>query len=188
MKRLAILLVMAMTSGCMLFPDKPEMNFPSDIAATCHGCKNEAESLIESKGRNLKERWDCKVFKMNGQKKFSGVWAWYDEGWKMYVCGLCDGGRIWIAVNPNNTQDLHGPTLTHEFAHYWLMSNFGDDSHNPEFDDVIFNWKHARDVTGWTVNRVKELYDSSPEGTVIPVTVEKDGRRVHYDFIVIRDE
>lgn len=190
MKRLSILLVLVMANGCMLLPHDPEMKFPSDIAATCHGCKNDAKRLIESKGRKLKERWNCRVHKMMGEKKFSGVWAWKDKDSGMYICGSCGGSQIWIAVNPNNTQDLHGPTLTHEFAHYWLMSNFGDYSHNPLLDDVIFNWKHAREVTGWstaTTNSIKELYDASPEGTVIPFSTEKDGKRIHYDFIVIKE-
>jgi predicted SprT family Zn-dependent metalloprotease len=152
------------------------MKFPSNIKSQCHGAKNTAEQLIEAKGKKLKEKWDCSVYPVPGQKRFHGVWAWKDANSNMYVCGLCNGKEIWIAVDPRDNKSLHNPTLIHEFCHYWLMSNYGDYTHNPILDDVVFNWRHARQVVG-----------SSTNNKPISVTLIKNGKPYHYDFVPYKE-
>lgn len=188
-------LIMTLTSGCATLLNRPENKFPGDIKGICHGSKNEAERLIESKGHKLKAEADCKVIKTNGERKFSGIWAWHDTGWNMYVCGLCNGETIWIGCNPNTGQEIHVPTLTHEMGHHWLMTTLGDNTHNKAYDDCFFNWKYSREVTGRSSyfnskqfkKTVKDIYDSMEEGQILSINeVGDEGEPItHIDFIVI---
>jgi hypothetical protein len=175
-------------SGCTTY----KCTFPTEINSVAHGCKNDAQAKIQSVSSSLKMKSDCSVTEMPGDRNYSGMWCWYDPTWKMYVGGLCNGnGQIWIGCNPNNRADIHVPSLTHEMGHYWLMTNFGDFTHNPKYDRLFDNWQHAREVTGsgfWTTNSVNDAIKKQSEvaGYGKPFSVnyiDKFGVETHVDLI-----
>jgi hypothetical protein len=173
-KRL-ILSLLILCSGCAHYTCK----FPAEIDAVAHGCKNEAQAKIQAKGSSLKMKSDCSVTEIPSDKNYNGMWCWYDPTWKMYVGGLCGGSWIQIGCNPNNRADIHSPSLTHEMGHYWLMTNFGDYTHNPKYDNDFNNWRGSREVIGSSFDVNKAEY-----GKLYSLTyTNKFGELVHADLI-----
>jgi len=150
-KVISMLIMISLMTGCMSY----KTVFPTEINSIANGCKNEAQAKIQSTGKGLKMKSDCYVTERPGAANINGVWCWYDARWKTYIGGLCNGASIQIGCNPNNRADINSPILTHEMAHYWLMTNFKNSKHDPIYDNMFVNWKMSRDVTGSSINKVE---------------------------------
>jgi hypothetical protein len=175
-KKITILFLTAtMLTGC---GKSIKYNFPEDIKYQCHGAKNEAKAKLESVGLSIKEKNDCTVLKVKGQKKINGIWAWYDTTWKMYVAGLCDGKNVWIGVNPQTGDEIWIAGLVHEFGHFWLISNYNDWGHNPQYAHLFVNWADPRHTLFHASNiedkNIKKHYESMDYGDVISVLYSPD--------------
>jgi hypothetical protein len=171
--------------------------FPTEINSVAHGCKNEAKAKIDSvTGKSLKMKADCNVTERPGEVNFNGRWCWYMPQFNAYVDGSCSGKDIVIACNPNNRADISVPTLTHEMAHYWLMTSYGIRGHDTRFDNSFIDWKYSRDVTGMGYftdeeslkESIKILYQNMKIGETLPMTYydDKTKEKLHIDFIKIK--
>lgn len=124
-----------------------------------HGEKNAAKSCLQSKNLKISERHkSLTLVSRKGERKFSSGWGWQSAEWNnMWVLGLTwdkGGGNylIEIAHNPANELDISLPALRHEFGHFWLMSNFGNDSHDPKYKDCFWNWNEPN-IRSMTLTR-----------------------------------
>jgi len=188
MKKISVFLLIGLMllTGCI----SHKFNFPDDIDGMCHGAKNESKARINSVGVSLKEEAGCRVGKMPGEKKFSGKWGWRAPEWDgMWVLGLCGSGgtRIIIGCHPQTLGEVDNDVLIHEFAHYWLMSNYDDYTHDPKYVHLFYNWRDPRLIKVFGIyakQSIKSVYEQLKEGETLSVIVEdKEGKLMHIDFI-----
>ena len=140
-----MIIAISLLTGCAT---KYQTVFPAPINSVSYGCMNQSKAILESTGKSLKVCSDCYVTEHPGENNVGGLWAWYVPACNGYVTGTCSGNRIEIACNPRNLADICVPALTHEMAHYWLITNYGDWTHNPIYDRYFLNWKLSREVQG----------------------------------------
>ena len=196
LKAIYLIIISLLVGGCSLFNgnNSPDFNFPSDISTLCYNARDSSRGGIVSKGTSLSTRRGCTVEKVTGQQMFNGYWAW--NAGSMWVTGMCIGGtHIQIAVNPSNPVDISMNILMHEFAHYWLITNYDNYTHDALYDDVFFNWQHARNVTGSAVivhptnsliNVLTAEIKNRSEGEMFGINYISNGIPVHADVIIIR--
>jgi len=185
-----MVLLLVLVCGC--HSDKVSYSFPSDIRDLSYGCLNSSEEKIESKGFDLSKKWSCKVVKQDGERKISNIWAWQAaEVGGIWVYGMCNGKMIWTGCHPQTKQEIHPPTLEHEFGHYWLLSNYSMSGHDPRFRDVFFNW---RDPSTMMLPRgplgdhmLKNRYKAMKPGEVIGV-VRRDEKGETWIYDVVKPE
>lgn len=157
------ILLLLLSVGCKT-TSQYKFRHPEDINEMCFQARDEAKSDIESKGYNLKIKRSATVLKHDGEKKFYGIWAWREPVLNnAWVCGLCwweNPIKIEVACNPQTMQEVSYKVTHHEYGHYWLISNYSDDSHNPEFKDVFYNWADLRIMTyTQDINGIKVIVD-----------------------------
>ena len=148
-------------TGCF----SPRCYFPPEIANIAHGCRNEARAKINSTGASLQEKVDCRVVLHPATHNFGGEWCWYQPELNAYVGGTFTSQSIQIACNPNNRADIGVEFLTHEMAHYWIVSNMNDWGHNARYDRFFKNWAASRQYD------LRRSFQSS------------SNRIIHYDFV-----
>lgn len=176
---------------------KITLDFPKDIESVCYTSMDLSKSLIQSKGTSLKLKENCQVVKRNGTKKFGNMWCWWSPEWNSYVAGLCWGNLIEIGCNPKTGQDILSGVLTHEFAHYWLYTNFNDMSHNGKYNNVFYNWHESNDakIINSTIAKRedvrKRILDASREmenGDFISLEgIDTNGIKYQIDFVVFNN-
>jgi hypothetical protein len=135
--------------GCSTLPllwEKPELIAPKGEYAFCKGAMNEAARLLATKGTKTKHTHTVEVVVTKGVKKVGGIWSFYVDAYPgMTIGGLISRSsgkyRILVAGHPVTGKELSAKVLVHEFGHFWLMSNYGDSSHNPKYKDLFYNWK-----------------------------------------------
>jgi hypothetical protein len=188
MKRLV--LALCVMTGCAT---GNSFNYPPDIEGDCYHARNTAKAKIESKGTSLKEKAGCSLTKHPGERKFDRMWAWFDPQWKQYVGGLCWGTRIEVGCNPSTMAEVMPEVTEHEHAHYWLMTNYSDTSHNPLYAALFYNWIEPKvgmifTATPQNVNLVKEMVKAEIKklkfGQWISVSgTDEKGVKYHIDFV-----
>lgn len=201
---ISLLLINLFITGCSTIFDRGvEWNFPSDISGMCYHARNESKIALHSVGlTNFKEH-SLKVIKVNGERKFSGSWGWKDQYWGQYVLGLCNGSTIWIGSHPHTGGEVNPEVLKHEFGHYWLINNYNDYGHNNQYSHLFYNWrdisprqiqisgicnKEDMVATSETEFRmmIKSANDFLEDGEVFSATLDNDGVKTTYDFIVVK--
>lgn len=157
-----IILGLVLVFGCINpQSDKISFKFPADIKNVCVQTRDQSKALIENKGTPLElSRFGCEVVKIPGMKKVGDLWYFKSKSYGSLVGGLYLGSKIEIGCNPATGGEVNALILTHEWAHYWLYSNFGDMTHNA---------KYAGSFIGWGNN-----------SRVIPLV----GGDVHVDFVL----
>jgi len=177
---------------------KPTFTYPPDISDLCESSKYIAKQKIEQVNNSqLKIIASCIVVKVDGTKNFSGEWAWFDQYWKMYVCGLCSGKKIQIACHPVTKGGISAFTLIHEWAHYWLINNYNDYTHDPKYKSYFSRWVEPKVnyfineknilETKRTIKDIQEQYLKMNNGDSISLNgIDKNGEKFHVDFIVIK--
>lgn len=132
---------------CSCVSNKPTFVYPSDINAMCFGARNEAHRRIETIGTKVSEKHDLHLYKHPGERKFGDNWAWYDNNWKAWVCGLFYSNyKIELACNPSTSGEINQEVNIHEHGHYYLYGNFGDMSHNPKYTSLFYNWRDPKGI------------------------------------------
>lgn len=196
MKRILSLFTMVLLTGCVHFG--PNFRFPPDIKDECYGARNEARSLIEAKGTKLGRDTSVTVQKQDGEKKFSGMWCWYDGTLKCWVGGMCyiSPRLIKIGCNPVTKAEIMNSVLVHEFGHYHLF-NMGVYGHVPLYNDCFVNWKLSGEQQGKyyikDLTITKEFIDDYTRKCKNGDTVGIDGfdelgHRMHIDIVVVKEE
>lgn len=171
MKKLILSLsLLFIFSGCASYKN----TFPAEISSVANGCKNDSKVKIQSKGKSLSVKADCRVSEVAGTKNYNGTWCWYDARWNAYVGGTCSGSFIQIGCNPKNKADVNPAILTHEMAHHWLISNYNNYKHDIIYDNLFINWKLSRDVAGSSVEFGK---------TYSGIYTNELGEVTHVDFV-----
>lgn len=151
-------------SGCVILLSgcaSSSINIPSEISGVAYGCKNEAKAKIQSVGAALSEKGSCTVKLVEGTQCFSGVWCWYNQILKMYVSGSCNSMTLQIAHAPGQPTAVHTQTFTHEWAHWYLINNYGDLTHNPKYDNLFYNWQAGRSTDSIKRTTSVVLYDNA---------------------------
>ena len=134
--------------GCSIFGGggTPSYNFPSDIAAQCHGAKNNAKACIISVGTPLPKEEGCVVQKVAGEKKFPEGWGWRHGS--IWALGLYRNGIIQIGVHPQTGGESSPPIIEHEFGHHWLASNGHGMGHDPMYTSCFVVWDYMSTTLG----------------------------------------
>lgn len=158
-------------------------NFPSDISALCYGCRNDAKAKIQATGTPLSEKVGVQVIKHPGAKNISGIWAWYYQPLNVWVYGMCNGTTIDVSCNPVTGLDVSPAVLTHEMAHYWLMSNYNDRTHGTKYDALFINWRMSREAIGFSVEGVYINYNNLKQGQTMAIDVFADGKYITLDCV-----
>jgi len=78
------------------------------------------------------------------QRGLGGVWV-YTVKDGIGFAGTYIEGVIKIAADPR-TGTVSSDQLTHEFAHYWLNTNYGITTHPAKYDSAFANWAYARSM------------------------------------------
>ena len=142
-----IILMCLLLMGCRT----PNFTFPDDIKSQCYGTMNSSKTIIEStKQKKLNIEYGCRVSKVPGEKRSTSGWAFKSSNGK-YALGSYNGIVIKIACNPVTGDEINTKVLEHEFAHYWVISNFGDWTHNPIYDGKFHNWEISRRMSGSSI-------------------------------------
>lgn len=126
-------------TGCT----SPKISAPANISDRVLTCASIAKSRIEAHHVSLKKKSDCRVVVVPATGKNDGRWIFSrKELGLINVVGFYDGNNIiHIACNPANLADVQTDSLLHEFAHYWLVTNFGDWTHNPIYRNDFILWR-----------------------------------------------
>lgn len=142
MKSILAGIMCLMLLGCMTKNDDPiKFTFPPDAKVMCDNALNNSKAKIQSRGTALAiKRIGCEVIKVKGEKKVGNMWVFIPKGYDRYVGGICWGNRIEIGCNPITGGEVIYDILEHEFAHYWLYSNFGDMTHNLRYSGLFIGW------------------------------------------------
>lgn len=131
---------------------KPNLSYPSIIRDQCEATFESARNKINGRGYSLPKVASCKVVLCRGEKKFNGKWAGQIEG--NWAHGYYDGSKVVIYCNPENKAEISVGTLEHEFAHYWLVNNMGNWTHDRLFDDLFSGWRDSRRITGRSTSHI----------------------------------
>ncbi len=141
--------------------------YPPDINQTCLIEKSKAKQIIEQVDKSpLEIKMGCTVTKVVGTKKGNNGWGWIDPAYpNMYVCGLCGknskGVYIKIGANPAGG-DINLGALQHEFAHYWLISNKNDYSHDLKYKRFFSSWNDVL-IKFYNITNTTEAIDYMEE-------------------------
>jgi hypothetical protein len=188
----AFVAFLSLSAGCI--NTSPQFHFPADIDPLCVRSRDNAKAAIIMKGTPLSVKFGATVYKHTGERFVGGEWAWYDPTWKLYVCGMCYGQRIETGCNPVSSNQVSEGVTTHEFAHYWLITNYSDYSHNRKYAGCFERWN---DPAGALVSskgnpeefrvRIREICSGMGEGEHLGVVqVDGDGNKSCVDFVVVK--
>jgi hypothetical protein len=173
-----ILLSMLFLTSCInLQINGPRRSFPSHLKNECNGALNYAENIIKQVGVHKIKDKNIEVRLISGRKNLGKKYGWsfiYPPT-GMEVLGICvnNGSLIYLGVNPNNNSDINIPTLRHEMAHHWLLSNGHTDMHHyPIYDKHFEGWADGRRVTGLTDDKDFKIlhYNMMTTNGIISVT------------------
>jgi hypothetical protein len=140
MRGLLILLFFILT-GCI----SPKMRLNSALVpliGVIEKAKLEAKTKIEEKGLVLEKAAKYLIFEesptceVNGRDCFLSC---YHENRPVMAYTQIIGGQVFITIASNNGI-VDYQVLVHEFAHYWLIVNYGDYGHDIKFRRSFLNW------------------------------------------------
>ena len=190
-------IIVVLCGGCItLFGgERHKFKFPGDIRDMCYAARTDARAAIQAKGTKLSTKSGCKVIKVPGIRKIAGKWAWerpeYPGHW---IAGLCTGPEIQVGCHPHTGGEVNNGTLTHEFGHHWLITNYSNYTHDPRYDRQFENWAGSRGRSGRTIMglpgpdlsiRLRAAIEATDHGMFVTLrTVDDAGRTLVIDFIV----
>jgi hypothetical protein len=144
---MAWVVLLLLLSGCITHPHHPRpivFDYPDSCRDLCEKAVADARVRIESKGTKLEIKKSYYVKLHEGEAKVDGMWAWYyvkPEGDIILVGGLTLGSKTSVITQlgckPMTMDEVANGPAIHEAAHYWLISNFDDSSHDPLYHDVL---------------------------------------------------
>jgi hypothetical protein len=146
MRCFAIAIACLIVAGCATQHQRGIVfEYPAGMETICSQAVEESRQRIASCGTELQACGSYRIRERLCTEQVGGVWCWTDAAGRC-VGGLTSGKKnrsalTLIGVGPTREPDWG--CLVHEAAHYWLITNFGDATHNPTYDDVLF-WENQR--------------------------------------------
>lgn len=124
---------------------KVSFKYPNDIHAICEKGRHDAKACIESKGTKLSYKKNLVLEKKPGTRKVGGEWVWKEPSLgNREVAGLTwDKGSHYlcqVACNPKTMNEVSSGVTKHEHGHYFLMSNFKNNTHDPMYKSCFLRW------------------------------------------------